>query len=84
MDFNIGDLIWYMSWAENEYTVEVVDVNEEYVTCKHTNPEHIGKGFTWYFRTTRITGSSSGNLLDWVSSGKAIHHPISREPDWEI
>ncbi len=84
--FKSGDLIWYKSWASNEYTVEIVDVYEDRVRCEHTDPKYKGKGkgFIWFFGPTELVGMKAANLLDWISDGKAVHHQISREPDWEV
>ncbi len=83
--FKLGDLIWYRSWAENEYTVEIVDVYEDRVRCAHTDPRYKGKGkgFIWFFESAEIAGMQSSDLLGWLSRGTAKHYPQG-EPDWEV
>ena len=82
--FNVGDLISYKSWADNEYIVKIVLVQQELVVCEHTDPKFRGKRFTWLLKDS--PGASeiekAGNLLSWLSNGNAQHTPVV--PDWEL
>ena len=82
--FNVGDLISYKSWADNEYTVKIVLVQQELVVCEHTDPKFRGKRFTWLLRESPGAGEGekSSNLLRWLSAGNAQHTPTV--PDWEV
>jgi hypothetical protein len=80
--FNIGDLIWYNNWADNEYIVEITEVYKNRVRCTHTNPQHKDKGFVWYFGEHELIGNVAENLYSWLDKGKARHYPS--KISWEV
>ncbi len=84
MDIKLGDQLWYQIRGRHnvqEYTIDIEEVHDDYISIRHTLPQFRKINFKWYFKSSPdFTGH--GSLMRKFIDGTATI--ISNEPDWEV